>query len=1015
MDLAAPHPRCSFRLFRRRDRVRLLAQAAAFAPIVLLASRAVLAQYEVPDPQWNPPTHYYDNAAGMSGNNLRNSLHTIVSTMTARSYGDSRYNMATHYSNGTAKASPNQDPSNADHIILYYNDASIPGTWDAGVTWNREHVWPKALLNLTSSQVDNTYVGVASDWFELQPANPSINSSRSDNGYGYWVNNSTPGATYGSNSNGGTTYWNPGALDRGDAARAIFYMATRYITGTVAGSHGTSNADLELKNGAPTLYNFGDKNSLLHWNYTDGVSNFERRRNQYIYGSSGDLTNHTLNPTYYQGNRNPYVDHPEYVWSVWGDTANNSQISLAGATIQPDGSSAQTVAQRVMKNGTLITSNVTINKTGSTPTTYDITVAGEATTAAAGTGQPFDYGTVNRSISLGLTSSTATTGLKTGTITINNTDIDQRTVNAGQGLLDGNDVVTVQAQVLDNRVVNVTPAAFGRVLVGANISTNTSLTSSGDDDHFTRITVKANASAADTNGVFITAGAGDVTFNGTVTNTTRALQGNFATPGDYSGSRTFTIQGESLAGETDAAITPGYTARAVAHAQPSFASGSPQTSQSVDFGYVPAGFAARSAGFSVYNNSATADPNFTAGLDIDGSSTAGLGIGQMTTNVVATNPNSPLAANGSISYTATYTPTTGGVADATHTINSSDENLPGAAGAADLTFTAHGYTLTSATIPQSGFMKLFAGETYNTGPFAIQNSSTLLLNGPGTMNITGAQSHDAGATLSATDGVINVNTDAGSPAAPNLALSASGSSNVTFSATQHLASLNVAGTTVSVAAGANKVIVTGNLSLDATAHLDLSDNKLIVRNGILGTINGDTYSGITGLVQSGRNGGAWNAPGLNTSQSTAQSSSLTTLAVAAASDARGIAATETTTWSGETVNGSDVLVMYTYSGDATLDGKINIDDYTKIDSGIANTLSGWSNGDFNYDGKINIDDYTVIDSNVINQGAPFDTTAALNSGSIGAVAAVPEPASFLLCATFATGGLLLRRSRRRRR
>jgi hypothetical protein len=57
-------------------------------------------------------------------------------------------------------------------------------------------------------------------------------------------------------------------------------------------------------------------------------------------------------------------------------------------------------------------------------------------------------------------------------------------------------------------------------------------------------------------------------------------------------------------------------------------------------------------------------------------------------------------------------------------------------------------------------------------------------------------------------------------------------------------------------------------------------------------------------------------------------------------------------------------VKYTYVGDATLDGKINIDDYTRIDSGIPTNLTGWWNGDFNYDGKINIDDYTLIDSNV---------------------------------------------------
>jgi len=90
--------------------------------------------------------------------------------------------------------------------------------------------------------------------------------------------------------------------------------------------------------------------------------------------------------------------------------------------------------------------------------------------------------------------------------------------------------------------------------------------------------------------------------------------------------------------------------------------------------------------------------------------------------------------------------------------------------------------------------------------------------------------------------------------------------------------------------------------------------------------------------------------------------------------------------------------MFTYGGDATLDGKINIDDYVKIDSGIASGLTGWANGDFNYDGKVNIDDYTtVIDANIGNQSGVFPTGGGIEGASSG-VAAVPEPASISLLA-----------------
>ena len=128
-----------------------------------------------------------------------------------------------------------------------------------------------------------------------------------------------------------------------------------------------------------------------------------------------------------------------------------------------------------------------------------------------------------------------------------------------------------------------------------------------------------------------------------------------------------------------------------------------------------------------------------------------------------------------------------------------------------------------------------------------------------------------------------------------------------------------------------------------------------------------------------------------TSQSAAQGSNFTAIGVAQASDVLPATATATAVWAGQTITGTDTLVMYTYGGYATLDGKINVDDYIRIDSGIAAGLTGWSNGDFNYDGKVNIDDYSsYIDSNLSNQGLPFATTSSMSS-----VTAVPEPAAAL--------------------
>jgi len=75
-----------------------------------------------------------------------------------------------------------------------------------------------------------------------------------------------------------------------------------------------------------------------------------------------------------------------------------------------------------------------------------------------------------------------------------------------------------------------------------------------------------------------------------------------------------------------------------------------------------------------------------------------------------------------------------------------------------------------------------------------------------------------------------------------------------------------------------------------------------------------------------------------------------------------------------------VLIRYTLAGDANLDGKIDGDDYFKIDSGIAAHVSGYANGDFNYDGVINADDYFIIDSH-------------FNKNAVALSAALPGPAA----------------------
>jgi autotransporter-associated beta strand protein len=198
-------------------------------------------------------------------------------------------------------------------------------------------------------------------------------------------------------------------------------------------------------------------------------------------------------------------------------------------------------------------------------------------------------------------------------------------------------------------------------------------------------------------------------------------------------------------------------------------------------------------------------------------------------------------------------------------------------------------------------------------------------------------------------------------------------------------SLQATGGTIELSAGPSKIIKTAGVVVTNSGKLDLQNNKLAVVGGDL--------AAITDLIATGRNGGTWDgANGIVTSQSAADTN-FTALGVGVASAGQ--------SFGGQVLAAGDVMVMYTYGGDANLDGRINIDDYVKIDSGIAAGLSGWSNGDFNYDGTINIDDYTqFIDANLPNQNGYVFPTASGESALAG-VSAIPEPASISMIGSIA--------------
>lgn len=374
--------------------------------------------------QYEPPAGFYASATG-TGATLRGQLRAI----TGRNYwvpGSASHLMRSYDSARQSLAILHRDPNDPARLINIYSGVSTPAAWDAGVTWNREHTWPDS-RGLAGGGPDYT------DLHQLRPCNPSVNSSRNNDPYGlgggsWWDPQPSTNSYFTGVGNGAFV---PGTNDRGEMARAMMYMDVRY-DGTDA-----STTDLVLVNGFPSGNQMGDLALLLAWHFEDPVNADERLRNFLVFDN-------VANPSYYQGNRNPFVDRPEFVWAIFGTGPNDSTLHVGGAPAG-DGSSSAIANFRVIQGASASPQMVTLSKSGTTPTTFNVSFTGSFSVLGASAGRAFAYGPQSTSFTIAPLS-TATVGNFAGAVMIDNTDLTS--AGAGDGSADSNDLITLQSAVL---------------------------------------------------------------------------------------------------------------------------------------------------------------------------------------------------------------------------------------------------------------------------------------------------------------------------------------------------------------------------------------------------------------------------------------------------------------------------------------------------------------------------------------------------------------------------------------
>lgn len=286
------------------------------------------------------PPGYYDSVDTASGAALRQTVHQAIRDHQRFPYTSTATD--TWLILGLAE----EDPADPGRILDLYRNESYPRQGDGVGPYNREHVWPNSYGFPQNVASNYPYT----DCHALFLCDASYNNSRGNKPFRFGAPTHTERPTVLNNGQGGGTGTYPGNSNwtagqstsggwevwigrRGDVARALLYLDVRY-EGGFHGVTGAAEPDLVLTDDEVLIAasNTGSNESvaymglrsvLLAWHHEDPVDDFERARHEVVFG--------------FQGNRNPFIDHPEWVDCIFADLC---EVGLGTAFCAGDGSAA---------------------------------------------------------------------------------------------------------------------------------------------------------------------------------------------------------------------------------------------------------------------------------------------------------------------------------------------------------------------------------------------------------------------------------------------------------------------------------------------------------------------------------------------------------------------------------------------------------------------------------------------------------------------------------------------------